>query len=588
MLKSNLETFATMKLINGENITCDYVGNSFGDLNTIYYFHSHGADIDCPPDCQRINLKTLLEAEYKDYDQYSSVFISSVFLKLRALIEQIVRNPNFGLYTESYFFTVAFDAIGNAFIHGCLWPQSLENYHRILHDMSYGCHDDESAPILYENFVSRNFSRSSDIASIKQQFDLNDVETEALVEKVRSYQIDLDMDPFIPSLETFHDKEIKDVAKENFVQANGLMMHMKELLQNLDEQSKRSLSTKDWLRQVELNVSVRWNEFFNFVSLTLETSKYEFHKDSLLMKKICEYSKEGTPFLGYFQYCRMLIGGEKDSLIIATKYVIESFTYEYNPIILKAVESSTSVFPINGSFDWNLFDGTNGNNLVHLGIDQSILNSHQEVNLNEMVYKIDTNKCKIFSNPPNIFVNTNPDRKSLFQKTNEENDFTYEADDNSGYYEPLYDIVSRHQSRKNGQKLLLCETSTMFDLLSNSDSLELMSCLELENIPNSEIFSNITQTLLPQYIFCGTNQVLKIRTKCKKILCFPSYKVGSEDWAFNRVLLYYPLKPNEQLTRDRATFLINEMSSIDESLSVVDFNEKCFFDKKIKPEVEDI
>ena len=581
VLKSNIESFASSKVINGNHITCDYLGNSMGEMKTIYYLHNHTAEKTCSANCPKRNLQTLLdEGKYGSFEQYGSVFIASLFLKLRSFIEQILRNQNFGLYTENYFFSISFDEHANAFIHGCIWPQNLEHFNRILHDLSYGSDDDGSRSILYENFVCRNFSRSSDAGFLKQQFSMNDAEAKDLVEKVKTHQIDLNMDPYIPSLETFHSMVHEEVSNHNMEQAKDFMNHITEILLQLDEVQKRSLSTKSWLKDLAKNVEIIWNNFFDKVSIKLQTTQYDFFADSVLIKKVCQYSKDGCPFLGYFQYCRMILT-EKDTFVVATEQIVEAFTYSFNPLILKAVECSTSVFPINGSFDWNLSHKENAIDLQNFGIEQSTLSSHKEVSLNELIYRIDTYKCRTFSNPPSSFVNTNPNKKQLYQKATEDTDNAFESDDSSGYYEPVFDNVARHMSRRNGEKLLLCETATHFDVLSNADSLKLIESLDIDKIPNSEIFSSITKTPFPEYIYCGTNQVLKLR-KFRKILCYPFYQNGSNNWKYTRALLFYPHLPNEELTKDKVNSMISEESDIDKRFTVVDFNEKCFLDKKIK------
>ena len=160
VLKSNIESFATIKVIEGHNITCDFLGNSFGELNTVYYVHSHDAQTMCSSNCQKRNLETLFDSADIDHNQYTSVYISSVFLKLRSLINQILKNPNFGLFSQFHFFTIAFDAVGNAFIHGIIWPHHLVTYNEGLQDESYGLEFDQTLETLYENFVNTNFSTS--------------------------------------------------------------------------------------------------------------------------------------------------------------------------------------------------------------------------------------------------------------------------------------------------------------------------------------------------------------------------------------------------------------------------------------------
>ena len=591
--KNNIETYATVRLINGDNITFDYLGNSNGEVKTDYFIHSHGTRIKCSQNCPKTNLRTLFQNDQnQNSDRYSSVFTASVFIRLRAFVE-LVKNPNFRLHCENYSFSTYFSDSGDGFIHGCIWPLENDEFNKTLHEESYGKPYDKLVHSSYEQFVVENFSTFSDKDSIQNQFHLGDQEAEDLSKIVKEHQVDLSCDePYLPSLETF-DKIVimeeyfdndRPINGENITQANRLLLEIQRMMKDLDDDSKWRNSVKDWLINIGTRVGVEWDGFFQYVKLTIETRLFMFASDKLLIEKLKQYSQENSSFLGFYQYCRIVTDkNENDVFITRTDKIIQSFTSMYNPFILKVVDSPIKVFPIHGSFQWDLFP-INRTHLHNLDIDQRIIQSHKEVSLNEMTFLLDTSKCRIFCNPPTTYLNTKSNSKQLYKKVMEETEDTFAAADNSGYFEPVFDDVSRHLIRRNGIELLLAETGAYYDVLPMEDGLKILECFEdMNEITKSLILSPINGNFLPEYIFCSNGQVMKIR-KSRKILSYPICKTGSDEWKFMRVLLFYPLEPNAelQLGSHKIQMMMEEKSSANDELSIIDYNEKVFLGYNLK------
>ena len=532
----NIENLATIKLIQGQTVTYDFEGNSSNEQKIKYWLHDHSAETDCSQSCVKTDLKMLDNSEVESNDQYSSVIVTSVFLKQRSLIENLVKNQTFELGSSNYIFDTSYDLNGTPFISGLIWPSKMDGINTALHEKSY----DESINIekdilAYQKLVEQNFCTSSCEATLMNQFEMTYNEAKEVSKLVKKHQIDFNKFPSLPpSLETFYKlPPSEEIYEENIQQAEELTTHMIELLMSLPNDLKKDLSTRQWLEDVDRRkVKVFWDTPSGlYVNVTIQIGSKNFHfsNDKMLTKLILQYSKAefSCPFMGYYQYSLRISRKLQNEVVMKKEKVIESFTYMFNPIILKAVETRIHTYPVHGPVSLDRFENVESENFGNMDIDQQLLKSHKVVSLNQLLHFNDNKKCKILANPPVQYINCSPFSRELFMKVFEETETTFSVDGEPGFFEKLYNDVLRHKLRLNGDDLLLCETATLYEFVGNEESEKLseeIKRLDIDEIRTSNsMTSSISGEFLPEYIVCSNDHVMKLRKNqgCyNTFLCF--------------------------------------------------------------------
>ena len=120
-----------------------------------------------------------------------------------------------------------------------------------------------------------------------------------------------------------------------------------------------------------------------------------------------------------------------------------------------------------------------------------------------------------------------------------------------GHFQQLSNNIHRHFSRLNGQHLLLVETVLWFDVLSQKDASDILSLYKekLTKIPAGKV-SGVYGQVIPTYIVCKNDQILKLR-KRMKTLQIPQFAPLSKEFKFARVMLYFPLRPGQNIDSER-------------------------------------
>ena len=167
-------------------------------------------------------------------------------------------------------------------------------------------------------------------------------------------------------------------------------------------------------------------------------------------------------------------------------------------------------------------------------------------------------------------------------KVIEKTETSYQAEDSNDHFEQQYNIVSRHNSRLNGHPLLLVETACLYEYVGTSESQELFEVYrnQLEKIPASETSYLLSpEEMMPSLLLTENGCVLKKGSNCK-VLCYPSYEKMSKKWKYSRILLFFPLQPNADVSEDQIEDLFykrNEMAPLDSNsgrLTIIDNNER--------------
>ena len=272
----------------------------------------------------------------------------------------------------------------------------------------------------------------------------------------------------------------------------------------------------------------------------------EFKQDEILSK--------WSDFIGLYHYCISICNEE--SVVTKRTKLIECFTKMFNPFILRAVRSPVEVVPVYGHFTTkvNCLNLANRESMSNSNAALNALSSHSEICLNELFQRIDSRKGQIESSRSVQFVNASPYRKQLFRKINRneksENSFTCVGKDDE-FFDKVFDVVTRHNERLNGQQLLLVETASYYNVMTKEQAKIYFENFhkQLENVPEDDKFNHksvMDGKPLPKYILCKNKQVLELR-KCRSIVSYPIFDEGTPESRFSRVLLYYPLKAGDDL-----------------------------------------
>ena len=169
------------------------------------------------------------------------------------------------------------------------------------------------------------------------------------------------------------------------------------------------------------------------------------------------------------------------------------------------------------------------------------------------------------------FVNARKTRKVLFKKLKDVKEGSFKSENNNNHFEMLKSNIARHFNRINGKILVLAETATWYDALKNEES-EKLSKLYIEagcEVPQSTIESVFSseeeQLFLPEYLLLSNGDVMKIRSS-PKVLVYPRFAKSSYDDIYSKLLLFYPLKSEEELLTVNLRDLISQTNDNDVNL----------------------
>ena len=92
---------------------------------------------------------------------------------------------------------------------------------------------------------------------------------------------------------------------------------------------------------------------------------------------------------------------------------------------------------------------------------------------------------------------------------------------------------------------------------------------------------------MPELILCSNKHVLKKR-KRKAVINFPTFESGSNKLKFSKILLFYPLGPNIEVSENDVERLyydtnINQpLDKYNKRLTIIENNERMFYQRYLK------
>ena len=118
-----LDVIATALINEGQVVTIDKTGSSWGEFRVSYYLHTnHKVDTDCNDDCIMVNLAHYVEENMAEIsmllDKHIASYVSSVHQKQFSFVRHIIGAPESALYAEDYHLYIKFHLDGVAYIEG--------------------------------------------------------------------------------------------------------------------------------------------------------------------------------------------------------------------------------------------------------------------------------------------------------------------------------------------------------------------------------------------------------------------------------------------------------------------------------------
>ena len=182
-------------------------------------------------------------------------------------------------------------------------------------------------------------------------------------------------------------------------------------------------------------------------------------------------------------------------------------------------------------------------------VDPHLFFNHKEVSLVEFYSYANAKICTDVASNSVAYVNTSIDRSPLFKICKEEGTKTYRSEVDDTIYELIPSNIDRHRLRINGHDVLLAEVGLLYEFVGFKRSEELQKAFaeNIEGIPYSDVDGAWNKGNLPKYILASNGDVLDIQRR-RKVLKFPLFS-GVKSM-FSKVLLFYPLQPNEVIDSD--------------------------------------
>ena len=521
------ESKATVLLIEGKTVTCQYTGDDEMILHRKYFVHqSHNSATVCPPDCVKTPLEEYLlenQEEYKfESSKWISVFNSSVYIKLSSIVRNLISCHNFQLFSEDFTFTLGFDIEGSAVIDGVIWPKKAEPFNEELSNSSYTGIKDEAIRSEFLSFIDGSLAATTDITTLMEKFSINQVEASFLKELVKQNQTGDDLRQ-MPSLVTMLKVVPEPHAMHNIHQGREMIQYLKTDIMESERQDLDGQTTQEWLQDLnDVRADTNYVENENQIQIKFRNAEFNFIIERRLTDLIVQYPD--SPFSGIYQYALTCVNyDDQNSITLQRKRLEDCFISSFNPQLLVALNCRVEVHPINGQRDWiysSRYDLCSPR-LQDVDIETSVEASNNRISLNEVANQL-SKRSKDHQSRSLAFVNSKKDAQPLFLKVSGPTEETFTAADQAGFFEMTYNAVVRHKLRVNGDDLILAETSCCFDFIGRKESAELYSVYSesLDKIPPSEVKSSISGKFLPSLIICSNGHVLRIRKK-RKILSYP-------------------------------------------------------------------
>ena len=547
------EFIATCFVNNGFCLSATFVGDLKLELKTKYVIHiSHKSHEPCPENCEKVDLDDYFhtvgfQPEY-EVGKFIPTYLASVNQKMKAFVDSFIKPPSSPFHSEAFVFSVKFDIHGLATIEGTIWPCWFNEFN--LHS------EDETVQNQFIKSVNSRLSTTTDPSLIREQFGVSVQESIEIANVVRVRQVDsitennINLKGRWPCLITMLKFTPEIGALSNHTEAAKLRRIMLDLLNELSVDELQNMKTLDWLEDLsEWYVTLTEDEDDeNFCAFTIRDVHFQFVWDEKLASFVNLFPEH--VFIGVYHYALCCSEDtQKYEVVIKRESLLSIFTSIYAPLILSAVQAKMKVSFINGMKSWESSLSSRECSVLSRKIDPQLYFNHKEVSLVEFYSYADAKTCVDVSSNSITYVNTSVVRSPLFKISKEEGMETYRCEGNDDRYEIVYSNVDRHRMRRNGENVLLAEVGLLYRFVGAKKSKELQNAFSdnVDGIPESDIKGAWNDTMLPKYILSANGDALELLRR-RHVLKYPSFSgVKSR---YSKVLLFYPLKPNELIELD--------------------------------------
>ena len=547
-----LDVIATALINEGQVVTIDKTGSSWGEFRVSYYLHTnHKVDTDCNDDCILVDLAHYVEENMAEIsmflDKHIVSYVSSVHQKQFSFVRHIIGAPESALYAEDYHLYIKFHLDGVAYIEGLIWPKKVSLFNEYIAQKTD--FDDREL----SSYVDSVVAATTDPYYLMSNFLFSEAEVKELISTVREYQVKNleNAEVEMPSLFTIvkHPPEISS----NFDVSQRMLNLLLGKLRALNSESRSALTTLDWLELVWRDAEAEISDDFKSLDITLDDSVFAFHLEDRLSALLGEYD----PLTAVYHFALMCCKEDDEFNIVLKRLTVEDcYIVEFNPLILKAASCSIDVKPIRGMhFYEKLSTSENAVRNFHREVDPSLYFTHREKSIIEAISLFDPLKKKVVSSTIVEYVDTRIKRPLLFRRISDDRGAENHVNVVSGpdgLYVPLQSAITRHFSRLNGLSLLLCETVCWYDSIGTEASKPIFELYSdrMDSISDSKV-QCITddQKFLPEYILLSSGNVMKMR-KSAKVLAHPSFKLMSLKYMYSKLLLFSPVHSEKDLDND--------------------------------------
>ena len=541
---NNVETIMTRQVCTGDVISLDYQADVNGEFLTRYFKHSHDKTVACNPNCDLTEIRP--NDEYLEAN-FIPLYISSVSQKQAGFIQNIVKNTNSDLNSEDFFCGVDFDLSGKARLNGLLWTFECNIFNKALSSTSFDGTNLETADILH--YLQKTILTTVNRIDIRDNLGVNDEEANKIQNLAQRFQVNLNMKhEFVPlpSYETMVRSAPDEISKSNINSSKSLLLLFKNCLLHLSEEEKTSLTTEGWLEKMSRKATFDMHDDHT-IYIVFEDRAISFNVHEALNLQMTKFG----PFVGLYNYA-LSCSNKPFSIVMRRLHILDCYTVPYHSTMLKAFHDKIELTPIYSMSQWFDFQDKYSEeppNLENTELSE-LLNSHSLMSLPEIYALSDPKKVRDIVSATVEFVCPCEENKPKFRKVRVRSQETYELP-GVGYFEELSNNILRHNRRINGRDLLLVESSLWYDKIPQKNAVEILNTYKEtpDKIPDGDILG-VYGSMLPTYILCNNDQILKLRRK-RKCLQTPQYTRLSKEEKFARVMLFYPLRPGETIHMDR-------------------------------------
>ena len=527
----------------------------------------HGAESNCFDGCNKVKMEDFLTRSNRLIqldNQNLGTYISSTENFLNSFIRNIVKSQSSSLEAREYHLEAKFDNKGMIRIEGLIWPITMQQMN-VLHIDSKLTEDGKNEiRYNYINRVKSSISASTNQQYLAELFNLSVSDAVILRNLALKHQVHFCSDcslcknPPLPLLETTFCVSPDEEYEDNIQVSQDLLCKFQEKLKVLDREEVFELSSSEWieniLNEVESSDIIEPNNW----RIIFADQEFIFKIDVRLADLIQEY--EDSPLMAIYIYANTCVNWRSQNKIVFRRPdILDCFVKQFNPLILKAAQSTVRVQAIQSTEEWNNMNWIPPETRVNCSVPD-----HDEVSLTEAVVLLGgINKLNIKTSSQVQFVYSGPDLKSIFKKIKEPkpNCFTV-AGAPGNLFEKMENCVSRYLHRINGKSLLLCEVATKYDYIGEDKSQELFDVYKnkTDKIESSAEVCLNDGSPLPEMILCdfgSYGQVLRKRRR-PKVLRYPSYNMDSPEFKYSQVLLYQRVESNDDLNGEKVDELFNE------------------------------